>query len=584
MLVDVTVCVRAGSPTTQACLDALQAKGVRPLVFAASAGHGLALARNAALAATRADVLAFVDDDVAVEAGWLEALQGAWRQAPDDVGCIGGPIAARFAGPRPDWLSDELLGVLGVVSGGRTFHGGNVSFRTEALRGIGGFWPARGRPELHDWFSEEHRAQHELAAAGWASAAEPEAAAERIIDPARLSRRNVIVRRARYGARSALIGERRPRPVAARVATTSAVGAVVAALTGNVARATARAARAAENVGALVAPLVAHRDLQPAAARTPFLHSVAPPQPLIARRHVGRSPTGAVVMLYHRVDDEPGSVSPQNFAAQIAVLLNRRVPASLPAIASGDAPTNAFAVTFDDGYAETMRLALPMLQDAGVPATVFVATEHVTTQRGFWWDEVRDLVRHAGDQPLRLTIDGETRAWAKAHAAERHLVAWLQPKDPEVVEQALTRLRALVEHEPAASAAARPLSLDELGAVSRSPLIEIGAHTRTHANLRYVDRTRLASELSGSRDDLGQWLDIESPQGLAYPFGVPGADVDDVTRAAARSAGFTYAVLNTAGVVTTTTDRYGLPRLAVGNAGADEFASLISRDGRSAAR
>ena len=53
-------------------------------------------------------------------------------------------------------------------------------------------------------------------------------------------------------------------------------------------RATERAARAAENAAVLVAPLIAHRDLQPAVAHTPFRHSVAPPQPLYATKPLHR--------------------------------------------------------------------------------------------------------------------------------------------------------------------------------------------------------------------------------------------------------------------------------------------------------
>ena len=135
-------------------------------------GRGLAQVRNAALAATTSDILAFVEDDVAVQPGWFAALQDAWASPPRTAAASAGRSASRFTGPRPRWLTDALLGVLGVADGGNSFHGGNVSFRTEALRGIEGFWPARGRPELHDWFSEEHHAQHELIAAGWSHACE----------------------------------------------------------------------------------------------------------------------------------------------------------------------------------------------------------------------------------------------------------------------------------------------------------------------------------------------------------------------------------------------------------------------------
>jgi peptidoglycan/xylan/chitin deacetylase (PgdA/CDA1 family) len=578
MGVAVAVCARAGSGSLDACVDALRADGVEPIVVPVPRGRGLAQARNEALARTEAEVLAFVEDDIAVLPGWHRALATAWAAAPGDRGCIGGPIGVRFVTPRPAWLSDGLLGVLGVTSGGRTFHGGNVSFRADALRGIGGFWPARGRPELHDWFSEEHHAQHELAAAGWTAAAEPAAVVERIVDPARLTRRQLLERRARYGARSALIGERRPLPVAARALASSAAGAAVAALRRDEVLVAERAARAVENAGALLAPIVARRDLQPAATRTPFRHSIAPPAPPVWRARTLRRGSGPIVLAYHRVDDSPGaSVSPAHFAAQIEAVRSRYTPAPLEWIVTGQAPPDAVAVTFDDGYAETMRNALPTLAAANVPATLFVATGHVGDQRGFWWDEVARLLRATPGRPLRLTIEGQTRAWADASSAERHLVGWLQPKAPEVVAQAVAELRAWAGDAPELPADERPLSVDELRELSASGLIEVGAHTRTHPNLRWTAPTRRIEELAGSRDDLARWLHIDPPTGLAYPFGVPGADVDPATRAAAAQAGFRYAVLTAPGRVTARTDRFALPRVAPRDAGVDALLAQMSR-------
>lgn len=50
---------------------------------------GLDFARNAALEAARGDLLAFLDDDVVVDRGWLEGLHEAWRGAPDAGGYTG---------------------------------------------------------------------------------------------------------------------------------------------------------------------------------------------------------------------------------------------------------------------------------------------------------------------------------------------------------------------------------------------------------------------------------------------------------------------------------------------------------------
>ena len=90
MQIAVTVGVRAASTTWDLCLWPCVPRGSNRSSSTCPPGQGLAKARNAALAATTADVLAFVDDDVAVEPGWLAALQRAWATAPDDCGFIGG--------------------------------------------------------------------------------------------------------------------------------------------------------------------------------------------------------------------------------------------------------------------------------------------------------------------------------------------------------------------------------------------------------------------------------------------------------------------------------------------------------------
>jgi GT2 family glycosyltransferase len=58
--------------------------------------RGLNVARNAAIDATSADLLVYVDDDVEVRPGWLDALLLAAEACPEDVGVLTGPIVPRF--------------------------------------------------------------------------------------------------------------------------------------------------------------------------------------------------------------------------------------------------------------------------------------------------------------------------------------------------------------------------------------------------------------------------------------------------------------------------------------------------------
>jgi GT2 family glycosyltransferase len=68
--------------------------------LAHDAPRGLNAARNTALGATDAELVCFVDDDVEVRPGWLQALLAAAASCPDDVAVLTGPIHARFEDHR----------------------------------------------------------------------------------------------------------------------------------------------------------------------------------------------------------------------------------------------------------------------------------------------------------------------------------------------------------------------------------------------------------------------------------------------------------------------------------------------------
>jgi peptidoglycan/xylan/chitin deacetylase (PgdA/CDA1 family) len=553
------------------------------------------MARNRALAACESEVLALVEDDVLVEPGWFRALTAAWEAADERLACVGGPLQARFPAGRPVWLSDDLLDAFATLDLGHqtalvdarrgTFHGGNISFRASALRGVSGFWPARGHRDGRDWFSEEHEAQRELARAGWSAQYVPAAGATRIVR-GEVRRSAVLRRRLRYGARQALIGERRPRYLAARQLVTSAVGVPVALASGRQRRAMERAVRVAQSAGALLAEPVAHGDLQPVARDTPFRSGVPAPEARRERARLRRR-RGPVILLYHRVierDTDPlgACVSPANLASQLEVLKAERELVPLKEILT-DVPPEAAAITFDDGYRDNLEYAAPTLVAAGIPATLFVATGPVAEAAGFWWDELERILRAASEEAASsLTIEraGQRRTFRvgtghEREIARRHLHAWLQTLAPEEIDSALAALRRWAGDtaEHGVPDRDRAMTPEELRAFADTPGVTIGAHTRSHRSLRYADGGTQDAEITGSRDDIAAWLGTE-PTSFSYPFGVYGADFDDDVVARVRGAGFSLGVTTTEGPLTGA-DRFKLPRRSVPDINGQAFETWL---------
>jgi peptidoglycan/xylan/chitin deacetylase (PgdA/CDA1 family) len=495
------------------CLAAL----TEPHVFV---DEVLSLARNAALEACDEEWIAYVDGDVVVADGW------AIPDVDDDVAVVSGPLTGDFATHGATKGSDPNVALT-------TFHGGNVAFRAPALRGVGGFWPARGHRFARDWFSEEHEAQRELARAGWRAVFDERMAARRLPSRGRLRRA------ARAGARRQLLGEQRSTGELLRLAARGRPGLV------------------AEAVGGLLGERLAAHDLLPVAARTPFRPSV--PIPGGRPRSHG---AGGVVLVYHRIverDDPLGlSVSPANFAAQLDVLR-----AGWEVVALEDATrAGTVAITFDDGYHDNLAA---FEQLAGLPATLFVSTGHVEEQRGFWWEQVRGALRDRSG-PLRL----RDRAWPRRSDVERrYLSAWLQGMAPAEQRAVLAELG--VHDEPAD----RAMTIDELRGVAGR--VTIGAHTRNHPSLAMLPPDEQREELHRSRADLEAWLG-RPVTACAYPFGVPGADVSPATKRAAR--GFRFGCLNVSGAFTPQTDPLLIPRCTVPDIGAEAFAAGLRDSAR----
>lgn len=294
--------------------------------------------------------------------------------------------------------------------------------------------------------------------------------------------------------------------------------------------------------------------------------------------------SGAMILLYHRIAElEPDpwdqAVRPARFAEHLEALRRHAVVLSVfelvRALDERRLPRRCVALSFDDGYADNLYNAKPLLERYGVAATVFVVAGGPGPEREFWWDELEQLLWQwpAGRGPLRLEIRGEACVVEPdSDPMRRYHAVWqrLHPLTAEERGEIMERLQAWSGVAPRARATHRALTADELVELAAGGLIEIGAHTMTHPSLPTLTRARQYEEIAGSRAACAAILG-RPPAGFAYPHG----DSTQETASLAREAGFRYAGVVLGDVVHRGSDRFMLPRMPIRDWDGDAFARRL---------
>lgn len=182
------------------------------------------------------------------------------------------------------------------------------------------------------------------------------------------------------------------------------------------------------------------------------------------------------ILTYHSVDGSgsPISVSPETFREHVAFLATGAVRVlGLADLLAAPADANAVALTFDDAFANFALEAWPQLREHRLPATLFVVSGHA----------------------------GGTNDWggrAQRGIPSLPLLGW-----------------------------------DELGRLAEEG-VTLGAHSRTHPDLRRLDDAALEDEVAGSAEVIGARTG-RRPEAFAYPYGALDA------RVASAAAGFRHA-------------------------------------------
>jgi len=273
------------------------------------------------------------------------------------------------------------------------------------------------------------------------------------------------------------------------------------------------------------------------------------------------------ILIYHRVQAEVDPLFPNEMHAsrfdELCGWLARDfnvlpLDAAIAALQAGRLPARACCITFDDGYADNLHVAAPILHKHGLPATVFVSTGFLDGGR-MWNDTVIEVMRRAPAGRLELAELG-LGAVELNGAASRRLAAEavIDAIKYQAIEERLARTEALIRLARATPPDDLMLSSDELRRLHGQG-VAIGAHTVSHPILARLDAEAARNEIASGRAQLEKLLG-ERVALFAYPNGRPGRDYLPEHVDMVRELGFDAAVSTSWGAARSTTDRFQLPR------------------------
>ena len=274
------------------------------------------------------------------------------------------------------------------------------------------------------------------------------------------------------------------------------------------------------------------------------------------------------ILIYHRVltkksDLLPDEMDAERFERQMGYLArNFSVMPLVEAARSlkqGTLPRRACCVTFDDGYADNLTVALPILEKYGLPATLFVATGYLDGGLMFN-DAVIEIISDTALASLDFRDLGlelyDTASIESRRACAVNVLKRTRSLPPEARDELVKKMGRIAGIDSLPNDLM--LTRAQLVEMSRRG-VEIGGHTVSHPVLASLADSDARAEIAQGKRTLEDWID-KPVRCFAYPVGLPRRDFSIQHSAMVRELGFELAVTTANGIANQHSDPFQLPR------------------------
>jgi len=286
------------------------------------------------------------------------------------------------------------------------------------------------------------------------------------------------------------------------------------------------------------------------------------------------------VLMYHRIlpsaADQPYFVQPgmfvsmASFERQIAFLKHKFKIVFLEDLVEMRLKREEIgghcAITFDDGWRDNYTEAFPILKKYNAPATIFLATGFVGTDRMFWPEELccyltRNLPVQPGseDAPLSfIRLNQEFGRCARVKDARffDSAIEILKKFSPGERDELLGYFRVRFGN---IAIPRQMLSWDETQEMYTSGLVRFGSHTVNHEMLDQISLEKAEDEIFLSRQKIERRRLGNAVRIFAYPNGNYSESIQNIL----AKSGFNAAVTTCKGFLSRGTPLMEIPRIAI---------------------
>lgn len=295
------------------------------------------------------------------------------------------------------------------------------------------------------------------------------------------------------------------------------------------------------------------------------------------------------VLLYHRVvnyttDPQLLCVKPENFDSQIGYLRSEfnllGVEEFFSIISNGQKfPDKSILLTFDDGYADNLNFALPILEKHSAQALFYICPGNFETDREFWWDEIERHILLSANFPEQFKLDIDGKQFSSSGEIVERMKLY-HDLLPVLRNMGFKQRDAIIEEIASQTGNTSPreshrsMTWPELISMSLSNSAVIGAHTVHHPSLNFCSPEEQRKEIEVSKLLLEEKLN-KNIEHFSYPFGTKN-DFSDVTKDLVKDVGFRMASANFPYIANRKSDLFAIPRFLIRDWELPEFIQQLN--------